>query len=100
MSNKAELRGLLFPRPVPVIVKGTDVLNVRERALNDVPGAVPDAVAVKLKRELGRVLPENTRSVSVRLETNGEEEKLSDVNVAASVNQLLSDPPPFHVWVV
>ena len=85
------LRGLFDPRPVPVIVKGTDVLNVREWALNDV------ALAVKLKRELGRVLPSNTRSVVVRLDTNGEEEKLSDVNVAAFVNQSLFDPAPVHV---
>ena len=92
------LRGLLLPRPVPVIVKGTDVLNVRERALNDVPGAdVPDTSLVKLKRELGCVLPANTRSVVVRLDTNGEEEKLSDVNVVASVNQLLDVPDPVHV---
>ena len=91
------LRGLLLPRPVPVIVKGTDVLNVREWALNDVPGAVPDATAVKLKRESGRVLPANTRSVVVRLDTNGEEEKLSDVNVVAFVNQLLDVPDPVHV---
>jgi len=74
-----------------VIVKGTDVLNVRERALNAVP------LPVKLKKELGRVLPANTRSVVVRLDTNGEEEKLSDVNVVASVNQLLDVPDPVHV---
>ena len=74
-----------------MIVKGTDVLNVRERALNAVP------LPVKLKKELGRVLPANTRSVVVRLDTNGEEEKLSDVNVVASVNQLLDVPDPVHV---
>jgi hypothetical protein len=77
-----------------VIVKGTDVLNVRERALNAVP------LPVKLKRELGRVLPANTRSVVVRLDTNGVEEKLSDANVVASVNQLLDVPVPVHVYVV
>jgi hypothetical protein len=88
------LRGLFVPRPVPVIVKGTDVLNVRERALNAVP------LPVKLKKELGRVLPANTRSVVVRLDTNGVEEKLSDANVVASVNQLLDVPDPVHVYVV
>jgi hypothetical protein len=74
-----------------VIVKGTDLLNVRERALNAVP------LPVKLNKELGCVLPANTRSVVVRLDTNGVEEKLSDVNVLGSVNQLLDVPDPVHV---
>ena len=77
--------------PGPVIVKSTGVLNVTDLALK-VDGDEP-----KLRVELGRVLPANTRSVVVRLDTNGEEEKLSDVNVVASVNQLLDVPDPVHV---
>ena len=73
------------------IVKSTDVLNVSERALK-LLGDDP-----KFKEVLGRVLPANTRSVVVRLDANGVEEKLSDANVALFVNQLLSDPAPVHV---
>ena len=76
------------------MVKSTVVLNVTDLVLK-VAGDDP-----KLRVELGRVLPSNTRSVVVRLDTNGVEEKLSDANVVASVNQLLDVPDPVHVYVV
>jgi hypothetical protein len=63
------------------------VLNVRERAEKFL-----------VKTVLGRVVPENTRSVAEVPDTNGDGEKLSDVNGPVGENQLLVVPDaPVHV---
>ena len=74
----------------PLIEKSVVVLNVRERAEKSL-----------FKTVLGRVLPENTRSVVEVLDTNGDEEKFKDVPLNAPpdvVNQsALAPDAPVHV---